>query len=490
MAGDDSFGIYPRKGEFFVFDPPGGRPLEQILLPCPLSAPRGCWSSRRSTARSIAGPTAHDQEDKGDWSVRTEASDEVMPKVVSMLPALEGAEPIASYAGLRPAGRDGVNYAIGPSVACPGLVNVAAIRSTGLTASLGIAEHVAGLVAEHGIELGAEASLPASTAATAGGPWWRRTAEYRGCRHERAPDPGRRRGHHRGEGGAVRRAPPTRAEARREKENRIRSPAGSSRTARRCSTRWPERSPSCWRTRPARSSPAAWTTRASRCSRGTQSRASRSRPIVVWQDKRSQEVLDRIGGDEEEIRRRSGLPFDPYFSAAKLAWLLEHDGGSSGARRRHAPDGHRRLVPLRPPRSRFCHRRLYRVAHATAHARHAGLRSVAVRALRRATRGPAGGARHDRRAGHAPARELAGRAAPDRADRGPAGRAGRRGLRRARPRKGHLRDRRVRARPCRRRGPPERGRAAAHGGLEHRRPRGVRPRRRRVRRRGDARVAV
>ena len=60
-----------------------------------------------------------------------------------MLPALEGAEPIASYAGLRPAGR-GRNYVIGPSPACPRLINVAAIRSTGLSASLGIAEHVVG----------------------------------------------------------------------------------------------------------------------------------------------------------------------------------------------------------------------------------------------------------------------------------------------------------------------------------------------------------
>ena len=41
-------------------------------------------------------------------------------------------------------------------------------------------------------------------------------------------------------------------------------------------------------------------------------------PIVVWQDKRSQQVLDRMGGaEEEEIRSLSGLPFDPYFSAAQ-----------------------------------------------------------------------------------------------------------------------------------------------------------------------------
>jgi glycerol kinase len=48
-------------------------------------------------------------------------------------------------------------------------------------------------------------------------------------------------------------------------------------------------------------------------------------PIVVWQDKRSQEVLDRLADREAEVKDASGLPFDPYFSAAKLAWLLEHD---------------------------------------------------------------------------------------------------------------------------------------------------------------------
>jgi glycerol kinase len=52
-------------------------------------------------------------------------------------------------------------------------------------------------------------------------------------------------------------------------------------------------------------------------------------PIVTWQDKRSQEVLDRLeqGGQAERARSLSGMPLDPYFSAGKLAWLLEHDAG-------------------------------------------------------------------------------------------------------------------------------------------------------------------
>jgi glycerol kinase len=50
-------------------------------------------------------------------------------------------------------------------------------------------------------------------------------------------------------------------------------------------------------------------------------------PIVTWQDKRSQEVLDRLEADGtgDRIRSLSGMPLDPYFSAGKLAWLLSHE---------------------------------------------------------------------------------------------------------------------------------------------------------------------
>ena len=44
--------------------------------------------------------------------------------------------------------------------------------------------------------------------------------------------------------------------------------------------------------------------------------------VIVWQDKRQQALLAEL--DQRAIER-SGLPLDPYFSAGKLAWLLEHD---------------------------------------------------------------------------------------------------------------------------------------------------------------------
>ncbi|MDX6615527.1 MAG: glycerol-3-phosphate dehydrogenase [Solirubrobacterales bacterium] len=183
MAGDDSFEIYPRKGEFFVFAPPGGQPLERIHLPVPTKRTKGVLVFPTIDGMVIAGPTAHDQEDKDDWSVRPEAEEEVLPKARTIVPALEGAEPIASYAGLRPAGR-GVNYVIGPSKTCPRLINVAAIRSTGLSASLGIAEHVTDLLAGQGLPLEGDRPLaPAPLADLKGSEhWWTRTAEEKAPR--------------------------------------------------------------------------------------------------------------------------------------------------------------------------------------------------------------------------------------------------------------------------------------------------------------------
>jgi glycerol-3-phosphate dehydrogenase len=181
LAGDDSFEIYPRKGEFLVFDPPAGEPLERILLPVPTTRTKGVLVFPTVDGKVVAGPTAVDQDDKDDWSVRAGARDEILPPAAAMLPALQGAEPVAAYAGLRPTGR-GVNYLIGRSDASAGLVNVAAIRSTGLTASLAIAERVVTIVGEAGVGLGAERPLEPGPAPTPDGPWWRRVAENRGVR--------------------------------------------------------------------------------------------------------------------------------------------------------------------------------------------------------------------------------------------------------------------------------------------------------------------
>src|SRR5690606_22277099 len=47
---------------------------------------------------------------------------------------------------------------------------------------------------------------------------------------------------------------------------------------------------------------------------------------IVWQDRRTAEFCDRLRADglEETVKARTGLLVDPYFSATKLAWLLQN----------------------------------------------------------------------------------------------------------------------------------------------------------------------
>jgi glycerol kinase len=47
---------------------------------------------------------------------------------------------------------------------------------------------------------------------------------------------------------------------------------------------------------------------------------------IVWQDRRTADVCDRLRADGREafVRERTGLVLDAYFSATKIAWLLDH----------------------------------------------------------------------------------------------------------------------------------------------------------------------
>jgi glycerol kinase len=55
-------------------------------------------------------------------------------------------------------------------------------------------------------------------------------------------------------------------------------------------------------------------------------------PAIVWQDRRTADHCARLAaqGQGEAVRARTGLLLDPYFSATKLAWLLDQVPGARG----------------------------------------------------------------------------------------------------------------------------------------------------------------
>ena len=51
---------------------------------------------------------------------------------------------------------------------------------------------------------------------------------------------------------------------------------------------------------------------------------------IVWQDRRTAAECARLraAGAEKEVSRKTGLVLDPYFSATKIGWLLDHVAGA------------------------------------------------------------------------------------------------------------------------------------------------------------------
>jgi glycerol-3-phosphate dehydrogenase len=140
VTGQSWFTIRPRKGQFVVYDKTAAALAGHILLPVPTKITKGIVVCRTAFGNLLVGPTAEDQDDRNRADLDRDTLQALMRRGCEILPALAGHEVTAVYAGLRPA-TDAKEYRIRTDLA-PGYICVGGIRSTGLSAALGIAEHV------------------------------------------------------------------------------------------------------------------------------------------------------------------------------------------------------------------------------------------------------------------------------------------------------------------------------------------------------------
>jgi glycerol-3-phosphate dehydrogenase len=158
LFGYDRFTVTPRRGELLVFDKQA-RPLtDKIVLPVPSQLGKGVLVSPTIYGNIMLGPTAEDLPDKTATGTSENGFEFLLSKGERIIPTLLNEEVTASYAGLRAAINHG-DYLI---EADPGqrYVVVGGIRSTGLTSSMAIAEHVRDLLADGGLKLIPRAELP------------------------------------------------------------------------------------------------------------------------------------------------------------------------------------------------------------------------------------------------------------------------------------------------------------------------------------------
>jgi glycerol-3-phosphate dehydrogenase len=140
LAGDTSFSLTPRKGQFLVSESSAG--VERIVLPIPGPAGKGMLVTPIVFGGIMLGPTAEDGTDKWDRATDATAEARILSACGALVPAVEGMVPIRRFAGVRAVSSTG-DYIIRRSTVGDRLYLVAGIRSTGIGASPAIAEHVA-----------------------------------------------------------------------------------------------------------------------------------------------------------------------------------------------------------------------------------------------------------------------------------------------------------------------------------------------------------
>lgn len=148
LLGQSEFRIYPRKGQFVVFDKAAAQLFRSIILPIPAERTKGILLTRTIFGNVLVGPTNEEQDDRDRATVEEKTLRSLVAKAEEIIPKLKGVPVTAVYAGLRPA-TERKEYRVHAD-ADRQWISVGGIRSTGLTSALGLAKHVFDLYSESG----------------------------------------------------------------------------------------------------------------------------------------------------------------------------------------------------------------------------------------------------------------------------------------------------------------------------------------------------
>jgi glycerol-3-phosphate dehydrogenase len=138
MLGFEGFTITPRRGELIVFDKLARPLVRHVVLAVPTRVSKGVLVAPTVFGNVMVGPTAEDVADKRDTSSTQDGLEYLRREAVRIVPRLADFDVTAAYVGLR-AASEHADFQIhfDEGYACVG-----GIRSTGLSASMAIAEHV------------------------------------------------------------------------------------------------------------------------------------------------------------------------------------------------------------------------------------------------------------------------------------------------------------------------------------------------------------
>lgn len=152
------FSIRPRRGELIVFDKLARPLLGHTILPVPTALTKGVLVAPTVFGNVIVGPTADDIEERTATGSTRAGLDDLLTKARRILPDLLAHEVTAVYAGLR-AATEHSDYQLSAHPDAR-YVCLGGIRSTGLTASMALAEEALAMLRTMGLETASPDSAP------------------------------------------------------------------------------------------------------------------------------------------------------------------------------------------------------------------------------------------------------------------------------------------------------------------------------------------
>ena len=148
MAGDTSFSIHPRKGEYILFDKTAqDKMVRGIVFPAPTQTTKGILVCATTHGNTFVGPNAQEQDSREDTAVTTAGMDEIIAGAKKLVPELPMGASITEFAGIR-AVSDTNDFIVGESKTVKGLYHAAGIQSPGLTSAPAIARLLAEEIAK------------------------------------------------------------------------------------------------------------------------------------------------------------------------------------------------------------------------------------------------------------------------------------------------------------------------------------------------------
>lgn len=152
MIAKEKFSIRPRTGEYIVFDKSQGRLFNSTIFPCPSKMGKGILVSPTVHENLFIGPNAVDIDDKENKSTTQLGLDEIKKAANITTSKINYRESIRNFAGLRAISSTG-DFIIEENDDVKGFIDVAGIKSPGLTCAPAIAEDVVKILKEAGLDL-------------------------------------------------------------------------------------------------------------------------------------------------------------------------------------------------------------------------------------------------------------------------------------------------------------------------------------------------